>query len=257
MTIRIQQAPAWLLHHRPFRDSSRILDILSRDHGRLSLVARGARSAKSRLNGLLRPFMPLSLSWVARTELGTLTGAEMDGSPVSLSGDALLSGYYANELLLNLTHRFDPQPEIFALYARTIGQLTGNLQPAPLLRQFEIELLGLLGYALNLDHDVAGHAELEDERFYEYRAALGAMPVDRCEGPMIFSGRELSAIRGSRFSEPDTLRAASRLLRGVIAYHLDGKELKSRKVLQELRKRPPVPTAGAANVPDEKGREFD
>ncbi|MBT8086365.1 MAG: DNA repair protein RecO [Woeseia sp.] len=251
MTMRIQQEPAWLLHHRPFRDSSRILDILSRDHGRLSLVARGARSAKSRLNGLLRPFMPLSMSWVARGDLGTLTGAEMDGAPVALSGDALLSGYYANELLLKLLHRFDPQPEVFALYARTVGKLAGNKEPALLLRQFEIELLGFLGYGLNLDRDVAQHHELLAKQHYEYRVALGAMPVDRQAGPMVFSGEELIAIRDGCFADRDKLRAASRLLRGVIAYHLDGKELMSRKVLQELRRRPQVaPTASGSGHED-------
>lgn len=238
MTVRIQQEAAWLLHHRPFRDSSRILDVLTREHGRLSLVARGVRSAKSPLKGVLRPFMPLSLSWVSRSELGTLTGAEMNGAPVSLSGDGLLSGYYANELLLKLMHRFDPQPEIFSLYSRTVQQLAGNPQPASLLRRFEVELLGLLGYALNLDHDVLRHEAIEAGRYYEYRSAQGAMPVDQQQGPMVFSGRDLLAIRSGEFADPDTLRAASRLLRGVIAYHLDGKELMSRKVLRELRQRP-------------------
>lgn len=264
MTHRVQQEPAWLLHHRPFRDTSRILDILSMDHGRLSLVARGARSAKSRLGGILRPFMPLSLSWVARSELGTLTGAEMNGAPLSLAGDALLSGYYANELLLKLMHRFDPQPEIFALYGRTIERLAGVSNPAPLLREFEIDLLSLLGYALNLDHDVADHRDLRDELFYEYRAALGAMPVERSEGAMIFSGRDLRAIRGGGFAEPATLRAASRLLRGVIAHHLDGKELLSRKVLQELRRQPPPAAelatdlaADAASHTEQARRELD
>jgi len=99
---RVFNQPAWVLHHRPFRDTSRILDILSLDHGRLSLVARGARSAKSKLRGYLRPFTPLQLSWVIRSDLGTLTGAEMNGAPITLTGDALLSGYYVNELLLYL-----------------------------------------------------------------------------------------------------------------------------------------------------------
>jgi len=253
MTIRVQQEPAWLLHHRPFRDSSRILDVLTREHGRLSLVARGVRSAKSPLKGVLRPFMPLSLSWVSRSELGTLTGAEMNGAPVSLSGDGLLSGYYANELLLKLMHRFDPQPEIFSLYGRTVERLAGNDQPASLLRGFEVELLGLLGYALNLEHDVMRHEDIDVAQYYEYRSAHGPVPVDQRQGPMVFSGRELLGIRSGRFSEPDTLRAASRLLRGVIAYHLDGKELMSRKVLRELRQRPPE--SGHSN--DEKESKLD
>ena len=121
---RVQDEPAWVLHHRPFRDSSRILDILSRQYGRLSLVARGSRGAKSRLKGLLRPFSPLNLSWVIRSDLGTLTGGDMSGVPMSLSGDALLSGYYVNELLLNLLHDHDPQPAIFEIYGRTIAKLS-------------------------------------------------------------------------------------------------------------------------------------
>lgn len=232
---RVDTQPAWLLHHRPFRDSSRILDILSRDHGRLSLVARGARSGKSRLKGILRPFLPLSISWVSRTDLGTLTGAEMHGAHVSLEGDALLSGYYVNELLLKLMHRHDPQPEIFAMYARTITRLAGCAEPAPLLREFELELLGLLGYAVNLEHDGLQQQDLVPERRYQYRAEQGAMPIESETGPMVFSGEELLAIRRQNFADPATLRAASRLMRGVIAYHLDGKELQSRKVLRELR----------------------
>ena len=99
---RVQQHPAYLLHHRPFRDTSLLLDIFSRDHGRFALVARRARAPKSRLKPLLRPFMPLQLSWLLRSDLGTLTGAEIDGRPLTLGGDGLMSGYYLNELILNL-----------------------------------------------------------------------------------------------------------------------------------------------------------
>ncbi|MFQ6004633.1 MAG: DNA repair protein RecO, partial [Woeseia sp.] len=147
---RVQAEPAFLLHHRPFGETSKILDVLSPNHGRLALVARGSRSAKSRLRGILRPFLPLKLSWVIRSDLGTLTGAEMDGAPISLQGDALMSGYYVNELLLRLLHRHDPQPEIFSAYARTIKNLAATAHVAPPLRHFEMELLRLLGYALNL-----------------------------------------------------------------------------------------------------------
>ncbi|MCH8071134.1 MAG: DNA repair protein RecO [Proteobacteria bacterium] len=233
---RMQNEPAWLLHHRPFRDSSQILDILSRDHGRLAVVAKGSRGAKSRLRGILRPFLPLQLSWVIRSDLGTLTGAEMDGAPITLTGDALLSGYYVNELILKLTHRHDPQPEIFAAYSQTIERLAGNRDVARSLRQFEIELLRLLGYALNLDHDTATREPLMARQQYEYRAEQGPVPVDDREGPMVFSGAELMAIRNQQFADPAVLKNAGSLLRIVIAYHLDGKELKSRKVMREMRK---------------------
>ena len=231
---RIQNEPAWLLHHRPFRDSSQILDILSLDHGRLAVVAKGSRGAKSKLRGILRPFLPLQLSWFIRSDLGTLTGAEMNGAPLSLSGDALLSGYYVNELLLKLLHRHDPQPEIFAAYSRTIERLAESQDVAPYLRQFEIELLRILGYALNLDHDTETTEPLRPQQQYEYRVEQGLVPVSDREGPMVFRGAEIDAIRNQQFADPAVLKNAGSLLRNVIAYYLDGKELKSRKVLKEM-----------------------
>lgn len=232
---RVHNQPAWLLHHRPFRDSSRILDVLSQDHGRLSLVARGSRAPKSKLRGILRPFLPLQLSWVIRSDLGTLTGAEMHGAPISLSGDALLSGYYVNELLLHFLHRHDPHSEVFAIYAKTIESLAGQDVVNRYLRQFEIELLRLLGYALNLDHDTETKAALEPRQHYRYRAERGPVAVGTTGGALVFTGAELAAIEQQAFENPSVLRNADSLLRHVIAYHLDGKELKSRKVLRELR----------------------
>lgn len=235
---RVQQQAAFILHHRPFRDSSQILDVMSRDHGKLAVVARGSRGARSRLKGVLRPFMPLSMSWVIKSDLGTLTGAEVRGAPLSLSGDALLSGYYVNELILHLLHRHDPQPEIFDAYSQTIHTLAGTgTDIAPVLRQFEMELLRFSGYALNLEHESGKTQPLDPGQHYEYRMEQGAVAVSRDDGPLVFSGSTLTAIAGQRFSEPDVLRAATRLMREVISFHLGGKELKSRKVLLEMHRR--------------------
>ena len=234
--MRAQQQAAFILHHRPFRDTSQIFDVLSREHGKLSLVARGSRGPKSRLRGVLRPFMPLSMSWVMRTELGTLTGAELHGSPLRLTGDALLSGFYINELLLHFLHRHDPQPDIFDNYVHALEALAAAEDVAPCLRKFEIELLRQLGYALSLEHEAESQESLRPETWYEYRVEQGPMPVARSEGPLVFSGATMLAIAAQRFSDPAVLRAASRLLREVISFHLGGKELKSRKVLIELHR---------------------
>ncbi len=233
---RVQNEPAWLLHHRPYRDTSRIVDILSREHGRMSLVARGSRTAKSRLAGILRPFLPLQLSWVIRSDLGTLTGAEMLGQPIALGGDALLSGYYVNELLLHLLHRHDPQPEIFAAYSRTIERLQVDRNVPTVLRAFEIELLRLLGYALNLDHDAETQSPLVAESWYEYRTEQGPVAALDRDGPMVFSGAQLIGIRTRDFADNDVVLAAGKLLRHVIAFHLDGRELKTRRVLVDIRR---------------------
>ena len=233
---RVQGEPAFVLHHRPYQDNSRILDIISLSHGRLAVVARGSRSAKSRLRGILRPFLPLKMSWVIRSDLGTLTGAEMNGSPISLQGDALMSGYYANELLLKLLHRHDSQPEIFSAYQHTVENLARSADVATPLRHFALALLRLLGYALNLDHDSETNKPLRGDSMYEYRVEQGPVPVADREGAMVFSGRERAAVRNEDFDRPDILTCAGRLLREVISFHLGGRELKSRKVLLELRR---------------------
>jgi len=160
----------------------------------------------------------------------------MNGTPISLRGDALMSGYYANELLLKFLHRHDPQPEIYTAYMRTIENLTASADIAMPLRHFEMELLRLLGYALNLDHVMETREPLRAESMYEYRVEQGPVPIGDHKGAMVFSGRELTAVRNEDFDRPEILNCAGRLLREVISFHLGGRELKSRKVLLELRR---------------------
>ena len=230
----MQLQTAWLLHHRPFRDTSQLLDVMTAEYGRISLVARGSRSAKSKLKGLLRPFLPLTISWYSRSELGTLTGAEAAGRPLVLSGDALMAAYYLNELIINLLHRHDPHPEVFAAYGSTLKNLSTSGQLAAELRSFEIDLLSWVGYGVVLEHDNATGDELHDDWRYEYRPETGPVPVGASAGQMVFTGGELKSIARRNFDDQGTLRCAGRLMRGVIAYHLNGKELRSRRVLREV-----------------------
>ena len=233
---RVQQQPAYVLHHRPFRDSSQILDVVTHDYGKIALVARGSRGSKSKLAGVLRPFLPLRVSWVAKSDLGTLTGAEAVGPPAGVVGDALLSAYYVNELLLHFLHRYDPQPEIFRLYEEVLKGLVSTDRVAACLRSFELEFLSLLGYAVNLNHEFGSHDSLVDEQFYEYRMEQGPVRVERSDGAMVFPGKLLSGSHAQDFADPEILRAANRLLREIIGFHLGGKELKSRKVLMEVNR---------------------
>ena len=243
---RVQQQPGYVLHHRPFRDSSRILDVLTRDHGKVALVARGSRGKKSKLAGILRPFMPLRIGWVAKSDLGTMTGAESAGVPAGLHGDAMLSAYYVNELLLHFLHRYDPQPEVFDLYERVLNDLAGPQGLAASLRAFEIELLGLLGYALTLETVAGTHDPVDPDAYYEYRVEHGAVPVERRSGDMVFSGSQLLEIAAVSFDDDGTLRAANRLLRSVVSWHLGGKELNSRKVMMEMHRGRIAPSRGEA-----------
>jgi DNA repair protein RecO (recombination protein O) len=233
---RAHQQPVFILHHRPFRDSSQIIEVLSHDYGTLALVARGSRGVRSKLRGLLRPFLPLSVSWILKSDLGTLTGAEAVGAPPRLEGDALLSAYYVNELILRFLHRHDPQPEVFRAYADVIGALPAAASVAACLRGFEIEFLREIGYALNLDHAADSQYALEPEGHYRYRIDEGPVPVACGGGRLVFTGAELSAIGRREFHRPEILRAANRLLREVIDFHLGGRELNSRKVLVDLHR---------------------
>ncbi len=232
---RVQQQPGYILHHRPFRDNSQILDIVTRDHGKIAVVARGSRGSKSRLAGVLRPFLPLRISWVGKSDMGTLTGAESAGPPAGMVGDAIFSAYYVNELLLHFLHRHDPQPEIFALYEEVIKALLITDNIAAALRSFELEFLSLLGYAVNLDHEAGSRNPLKIDQDYEYRMEQGPVLIER-DGPLVFKGAVFKEIAEQRFEKPDILRAANRLLREIIGFHLGGKELKSRKVLMELHR---------------------
>ena len=245
---RVQQQPGYILHHRPFRDTSQILDILTRDHGKVAVVARGSRAAKSRLAGVLRPFLPLKISWVSKSDLGTLTGAEAIGPPAGMAGDAMFSAFYVNELLLHFLHRHDPQPEIFALYEEVLKALVMSDSVAASLRSFELEFLSLLGYALNFDHESGSNQPLIGDANYEYRMEQGPVAVERAEGSLVFRGDVMTGIAAQRFSDPIVLRAANRLLREVIGFHLGGKELKSRKVLMELHRGRIPPSTATTNI---------
>jgi len=255
MSTRVQQQPGYVLHHRPFRDTSQILDVLTRDYGRIAVVARGSRGSRSRLAGLLRPFLPLRVSWVARTELGTLTGAEAAGPPVGLRGDSLLSAYYINELMLVFLHRDDPQPEIFALYTDVIPALAATAELAATLRNFELDLLGLLGYAVSLDQEAGTEDDIVPDRYYDYRVEQGPVGVERSEGPLVFRGEQLLAIGARQFQETEAVRAANRLLREIITYHLGGKELQSRKVLREVHRGRLAPRSDQEEEPGKTSNE--
>jgi DNA repair protein RecO (recombination protein O) len=233
---RIQNQSAWILHHRPFSNSSMILEIMTSEYGRISLIAKGSRSAKSKFRGVLRPFMPLSISWFSRTNLGTLTEAEIQGAPISLAGDALISGYYINELLLKLLYKDDSHAEVFSLYSETIKKLSLTNRIAPLLRQFEIKLLELVGYALNLREVVDSQIPVDSLSYYEYKPEMGLVLVHNNEGAMTFLGSQIRSIQQQNFECEDTLRCANRLLKKIISYQLGGKKLMTRKVIEEMKR---------------------
>ena len=238
---RVLLQPAFVLHHRPYRDTSRILELFTRDHGRVSVFARGARGASkagAALASILQPFNRVLVSWSGRGEAGQLTAAEFDGAMSSLPADRLVSGFYLNELLLKLFARHDSHPDVFALYDATLRSLKTDADGVRALRLFEKRLLDALGYGLALDCDVDAGRPLHADYAYRYRLEQGAVRIDGvAEGAGIFSGRTLLAVAREDFTDPAVCGEARALLRAALDRCLEGKELRTREVARALKKR--------------------
>lgn len=237
--MRILLQPAYVLHHRPYRDTSRILELFTPEHGRITVFARGARGGRksaSSLIPMLQPFNRLLVSWSGRGEAGQLTGAEFDGAVSSLPPDRLVSGFYLNELLLKLFARHDAQPDVFALYAETIESLKSDSDVMRRLRVFEKRLLELTGYGLSLKTDALSGQALDARASYHYRLEQGAVRThDVAEGPLIFSGASLLSLAREDLADPAICNDARRLLRAALERVLDGRVLNTRRVMMELR----------------------
>lgn len=228
---RVDLDPAFVLHARPWRETSLIVEAFSRGHGRSGLVARGARRPKSRMRGLLQPFVPLLLSWRGRGELATLTGAEAEGDPLPLSGSIMVVGFYLNELLLRFVHRHDPEPALFDHYHATLVRVTREDDPEPALRIFEKRLLEAVGYALELEREADSGMAIEPDGRYRYTAQIGpTRSTDDAFPGVRVSGSTLLALAREQLAGRRTLREAKQLMRAIIAEHCGGRTLASRRL---------------------------
>jgi DNA repair protein RecO (recombination protein O) len=235
---RVAGQAAWVLHTLPWRETSLIVEVFARDHGRVALVAKGARRPLSALRGVLMAFQPLLLDWSGGGEVKTLIRGEWRGGQALLTGRALLCGYYVNELLLKLTGREDPHPALFDAYETAMAALGRGERPSLLLRRFELRLLRELGYGAMLDTDGDGRP-IRPERRYIYIIERGprlcAGDVAAGEAGVPVGGQALLDLAADDFSRDATLADAGRLLRVLIDHHLGGQPLQSRRVLKELQ----------------------
>lgn len=233
--MRVNLQPAYILHSRPYRDSSLILEVFCAEHGRLSLVGKGARRrSKGGSNAaLLQPFVPLLLSFSGRSEMKTLTQVEVAGAAVSLRGDRLFSAMYLNELLMRLLHRHDPHPRLFASYGNALGELADADSIESVLRRFELGLLEELGYSFSLQDDGISGESLESEGWYHYHPDHGLVAGIAGSDPArpAYSGADLLALARGEFDGP-ARSTARRLLRQVLAVHLGDTPLKSRDLFR-------------------------
>jgi DNA repair protein RecO (recombination protein O) len=231
---RVQEEPAFVLHTIPWRETSLVVELLTREHGRVACVAKGAKRPASRLRGVLTGFQPLHVSFTGRHELRTLTAADWLGGMAAPQGDGLLCGFYMNELLVRLLPRDDPHPALFDGYAQALVSLGLGASLEATLRRFEWLLLREIGYALDLERD-ADDRPIEPARRYALLPGRGFLATDAAEDGG-FAGATLRDIADERYDSSTTLAEAKRLTRALLARHLDGHVLRTRQILVDLQK---------------------
>ena len=238
MTNRIlrEAEPGYVLHSYSFKETSLVVEVFTRDCGRLGLVAKGARRPRSSLRGTLMAFQPLLLSWSGRSELRVLHRAEWQAGQPQLSGLALICGFYLNELVLKLMPRDDPHEGLYAGYEEALAALRAGDTPAAVLRRFEHRMLTELGYALLLTEDVHG-AAIDAAAATLTRGArsgscgrLAAMPATLCRSPArrCWTWPETT-------TPPVTVQQSRALMRRVINHYLGGQALHTRQLLRDMQ----------------------
>ena len=240
---RVDGQAAWVLHLHPYSETSLVVDVFTRDHGRVPLLARGARRPRSAMRGMLMSFQPLELGWFGGGEVKTLAKVEWLGGMPLLGGRCLLLGYYLNELLLKMLPREDAHAALFDAYAAALQALAEGAADAPELRRFEKTLLKELGYGLTLDVDVESGRPVVPDAHYAFllergpvaRSGVGAGDSAIDDQGSALSGKTLLDMAADDYSDPRTRMESRRLMRLLISHHLGGKSLQSRRVFMELQ----------------------
>lgn len=235
---KVELQPAYILHHRAYRETSAIVELLTRDFGRVSVIAKGARSRKSPLRIVLQTFSPVIVSWQGRGELKNLVLAESPGLPLFLKDAALFSGLYVNELLMRLLPRFDSCHDVFVDYQQCIAQLSLSGDIEPTLRIFEKRLLASLGYELVLEVDAELGQSIDATKQYIYVVDKGPVEsrlMENANGAV--SGSTLLALARENLVDSQSLSESKKLLRQLLANLLGGKPLKTRELFRAFQKK--------------------
>lgn len=226
--------PGFVLHQRPYRNTSLLVDCLTGSYGRQTLVAQGARRPGARQTALLQPFRRVRFSWIRRGELGRLKGVEADAPHHDIEGDALLAGFYVNELLLRLVPRGDPSDALLSCYSSCLDELACAPDVARTLRLFELDFLEALGYRLDLEHDCRTGEPIEPGHDYYFEHEGGMTIANSDLAIDAISGRDLISLRERRLDDAASLGVARRLLGRILESHLGGRPLRTRQVMRDI-----------------------
>ncbi len=233
--MRILAEPGFVLHSFPYKESSLIVEMFSRKHGRIAVLAKGARRPASQLRGALQTFQPLSLSWTGKSSLRTLIAADWVGGLLPLEKSSLLCGFYLNELLVKLLAHDDPHPALFDHYVSSLNQLAHNEAAPIVLRKFELALLKETGVAAQLAHCVDSGAQVQSDLHYVVDPERGprlAMGLEQNLPRVV--GQTLLDMEQGDYSNATTQAQSKTLMRFLLAHHLGGVPLKTRQILMDL-----------------------
>lgn len=236
--MRVNQHPAYVLHARPWSETSLLVDVFTREHGRFRLLAKGARRQKTGQRALLQPFQPLIMSWSARRSLGTLTGVEIRAHYPRLRAQYLASAYYMSELLFKFLHAHDAHESLFEAYDEAIAQLCEQREPEAVLRCFECSLLTEVGYGLQLQHDAGTLKPITADARYYYYPEKGPVEVreNDSQAGLTVSGHTLQALSNQEYNDPRVQKESKRLLRMLLTRQIKGRTFNTRKVYSQMLK---------------------
>jgi DNA repair protein RecO (recombination protein O) len=231
---RILGQPGFVLHSYPYKETSLIVDLFTRDFGRIGVVAKGAKRPHSKLRGALQTFQPLSTSWSGKSELRTLIDAEWVGGMLPLEKTALLCGFYLNELLVKLLARDDPHPVLFDQYVSTLNQLAHNEPAQTVLRKFERALLKETGVAADLTRCTSTRGPVEAGSDYVVDPERGPRVARVSDTWPVVSGKTLIDMENEDYLDPVTQMQSKQLMRFLLAHQLGGAPLNTRQILIDL-----------------------
>lgn len=240
--MRVHQQSAYVLLNRPYSETSWIVEVFTQDYGRIALMAKGARRIKSQIKGILLPFQPIIVSWTGKGEIPTLTSAENKASELNLieqelKGDQLVCGFYCNELIMYLLHRYDPHPRLFERYHETIiglynpDSVANEARLANTLRAFEQIMIKEIGYEVNFKFEADGKSPIQTDSYYQFLRGQGFVASSK-ETKNAIQGRIVLALQSDNieFSNEQDRSQSKFLMRNILSQTLGYKKINSREL---------------------------